>query len=88
MSTTERVRLWDFEVTGRGPFPIDMLRYDACWPVRGEDVMRIEPGPQSHQGTRTVRLVRCARSGNGPTVGRWGSFGWTVTSVDGEPLYD
>lgn len=30
------------KVTGRGTFPLDMLRYDACMPTREEDANLIE----------------------------------------------
>lgn len=86
MSTTQRVRLYDFEVRGRGPFPMDMLRYDCCWPVRGEDVSAIDDNAE-RRDHRAVRLIRCAQNGAGPTIGRWESFGWVVMSIDGEPAY-
>lgn len=33
------LHLRHFTVRGRGEFPLDMLRYDSCWPRSGEDVM-------------------------------------------------
>lgn len=32
----------EFKVSGSNPFPVDMLRYDACFPVDGESVRVIE----------------------------------------------
>jgi hypothetical protein len=78
--SSERPRtLYDYYVTGRGYFPFDMLRYDACWPASGEDAARIEwefakPGDKVRRDQRSVRL----RSYREPTVDRWTSFGWSV----------
>lgn len=62
-----------FEVTGRGAFPLDMLRYDEAFPTDVGDGLILNE-------RRTVRLATDRISG--PTVGRWESFGWTVTLVD------
>lgn len=69
--------LCEFTVEGRGSFPIDMLRYDSCWPAReGSDSFEIEASfrPRSGTGKRKVRLVGTRE----PTIGRWESFGWKV----------
>ena len=67
-----------FTVIGTGRFPIDMLRYDGCWPFQSSDAVAIEnsfktirpPDPESH----TVRLEGTCK----PTVARWRSFGWDI----------
>jgi hypothetical protein len=64
---TLKLRL--FTVVGRGRFPIDMLRYDSCWPYDGTAVLNIDPDEQ-----REVRLATYGTT----TPGRWQSFGWTV----------
>ncbi len=63
-----------FEVTGRGEFPIDMLRYDCCFPNTGSDSAAI-----MHDGTRTVSLVKY-HADKEPLItdARWNSFGWGV----------
>lgn len=69
--------LCEFTVEGRGSFPIDMLRYDSCWPAReGTDSFGIEASlrPRSGRDKRKVTLVGLRE----PTVGRWESFGWKV----------
>jgi hypothetical protein len=68
--------LFEFEVAGRGQFPIDMLRYDQCWPKReSEDAMGIERSFRNDPGIlRQVTL----RGLHPPTVGRWESFGWKI----------
>ena len=63
---------YQYEVTGKGMFPEDMLRYDSCWPVRGTMFSMFE-GPQPE---RTITIG----SYYPPTVGRWKSFGWQVKS--------
>ncbi len=85
------MHLRHFTVRGRGEFPLDMLRYDCCWPRRGDDVAKITPiyatiTPESkdEMATRDVRLVKYAHLKRGPFVeaGRWRSFGWEVVRED------
>ena len=70
-----------FTVEGRDPFPMDMLRYDACWPADTGGALAIswshtrEPGPGNHKITLNTWLV-------GITPERWQSFGWTVVSQE------
>lgn len=66
-----------FEVEGSGFFPIDMLRYDSCWPYSQEDVSGISCTYEL-QPMRRVKLCRIVRNKNlMPTGDRWASFGWT-----------
>lgn len=62
---------YDFYVTGNGHFPVDMLRYDQCWPVEGDERMFQDAygGPN-----RSIKM----RSHKEPTIERWSSFGWSV----------
>lgn len=79
-----------FEVTGRIPFPLDMLRYDSCFPVRGEDAGMIERSFERAQRREVlaelpercfrVRLEHVGYSPWLPTTGRWESFLWSVDS--------
>ena len=69
-----RVRYITFVVQGAGNFPLDMLRYDQCWPSGPEDVEGIA---STERTLRTVRLTKI----DGPgaiTTGRWESFLWRV----------
>lgn len=59
-------------VAGRGRFPFDMLRYDACRPFRGEDAALLEV----EDGSRAVIVVRYAGQAGEWTEGRWSSFLW------------
>lgn len=65
-----------FVVEGVGYFPLDMLRYDGCWPGTSEDVdaiSYIEDGMK-----RRVQLTTIGHKDWKPTLGRWQSFGWEV----------
>ena len=59
-------------VAGRGAFPFDMLRYDACRPFRGEDAALLE----REDGSRAIIVVRYAGQAGEWTEGRWSSFLW------------
>lgn len=55
---------------GRGYFPLDMLRYDCCWPTDTEAVNSI-----SHVNFREDRIVSVT-SNSKFTIARWATFGW------------
>lgn len=68
-----------FTVSGRGPFPVDMLRYDSAWPADAADVLAIcnsfEPNMNSGEPRDrrwTVKLYSADITA--PTRGRWDSF--------------
>ena len=65
-----------FTVSGRGQFPIDMLRHDACWPNTSQDATVIQNTLADREfrlkGPWEVRLATYDK--NTPTVGRWNSF--------------
>ena len=71
-------------VEGRGLFPLDMLRYDACFPSDFKAVAGIGSpacGPGRHE--REVKLCqpRQTATERQVTVDRWKSFGWVVKSI-------
>jgi len=68
-----------FTVEGRGDFPLDMLRYDRCFPRTGMDCDTITYTGEVRQVT-LVALNRVNRFW-APTEGRWLSFGWSVVEV-------
>lgn len=70
--TIHTVKLKTFKVTGTGNFPIDMLRYDACWPATESDAAHL----QFEKGRRTITLH--THNPSAPTNGRWNSFLWNV----------
>jgi hypothetical protein len=64
-----------FDVMGTGPFPVDMLRYDECFPSGPDDAAAI-----IGEKRRKVRLV--TQRYTGPTAGRWDSFNWPIVWTD------
>lgn len=70
-----------FTVSGRLSFPLDMLRYDCCFPSGPEDAGRIQesmehPLPAERLVIKLSRRIEA--KGLMPTSGRWSSFGWVV----------
>ncbi len=63
--------LYEYYVTGSGDFPIDMLRFDQCWPADGEEAAKL--------GDLSRRSIRF-QSHREPTVARWSSFVWSVSA--------
>lgn len=77
-----------FTVTGKFPFPLDMLRYDVCYPVTSEDASTmslslgpIREAPRDENKLRTALEVTLI-SDRAPTEDRWSSFGWHVTKTE------
>jgi len=64
-----------FRVSGRGEFPVDMLRRDECYPYRTEDAMIILGGATA------PKRVGVFVSPRPPLIDRWDSFGWNVEQV-------
>lgn len=85
MAKAKPTKMFETVVTvrGRGDFPIDMLRYDACFPKTAEDASAISgEGLGGILNERIVKLIRRSPSDGPPTAGRWSSFGWTVLDVE------
>jgi hypothetical protein len=62
-----------FTVIGKMSFPIDMLRYDACYPSDQESAETIRRSiSEPNFELKTVHLV----SQQAPTPDRWESFCW------------
>lgn len=64
------VSFFRFAVEGRNDFPVDMLRYDCCWPFGEISAFRILD--MLHQ--RRIEMLGIKT----PNEGRWNSFGWKV----------
>ncbi len=75
-----------FKVTGKGTFPADMLRYDACYPKGPEDVDALYAHTGHEQDPLTIELVHRAATKwdaeHGVTPARWSSFGWIFQSIE------
>ena len=70
-------RVTKFSVEGSRTFPVDMLRYDRCFPQSEGDSYVIERAGAFESGPHRVNLVSYAE-GSVPTPKRWESFGWDV----------
>lgn len=76
--TTTLKWAFHFRVTGVGSFPLDMLRYDSCFPLDSGDATRLDDRER-----RTVCLVHYTSDARwSPTARRWESFGWRVIDAD------
>jgi hypothetical protein len=75
-----------FTVRGSWNFPLDMLRYDGCWPSRGEDVQAIYSSITGERGVQEVTLSTVTRTKQDalrfPTDDRWSSFNWKVVNKE------
>lgn len=75
------------EVRVGASVPFDMLRYDRCTPLTEQDsnkMERLAAADGSCWGgvdDRTIKVLRTSPNGGMPAVGRWASFGITVTDV-------
>jgi len=70
----------NFRVEGRTRFPLDMLRYDLCYPRLQEDIEQLEESLHRNDPER-LRVINLRTADCGPTKDRWASFGWAVTKV-------
>jgi hypothetical protein len=75
-----------FKVSGSFTFPLDMLRYDACFPGTQQDVadldeaIRTRPRHGGPAAPFAVELTHYSEKAQWePERGRWASFGWQVT---------
>ena len=68
-----------FEVTGKGQFPFDMLRYDQCFPLYQSDSQIMRYPSDDDQ---VVALGHWGPSSWEPTKARWRSYHWTVTHYE------
>lgn len=75
-------RVYRFTVEGRMRFPVDMLRYDACYPANNESVTAITDSLDSLRRRENITAtykVDLVSQVHGCEPARWASFGWTVT---------
>jgi len=63
------------------PFPIDMLRFDECWPAQVEDSGRLANTFGFRHGRRVRwELTLLSNRNDVPTTERWNSFAIEVTN--------
>lgn len=73
------MKLYTFDVKGVATFPLDMLRFDACWPARQDDASTIGWlfSPRRNKEVAETHVIRLTGVQT-PTAARWESFGWRV----------
>lgn len=82
-----------YTVTGRWPFPLDMLRYDSAEPASAEDRQRIERLSVEHPASLEVLREKVSVSlvtelkpyHLSMHARRWESFGWRVVGHETPP---
>jgi len=72
-----------FTVEGSGPFPLDMLRYDQCYPATQQAVDQILVSMDETRIIGERRQIELfvahpIRQHHKLTPERWESFGWTI----------
>lgn len=66
------------KIIGRGEFPVDMLRHDACFPYSSADAATISRSFTDYDNWE-VTVAKWGRNWQDDfTVARWNSFGCTV----------
>ena len=72
-----------FTVTTKFQFPIDMLRYDGCFPHTEIDAGAISRNLTDQTRPITVQIGRYVTNKRmcEPTIERWASFGCKVSEV-------
>lgn len=63
--------------TGRGQFPVDMLRFHQAWPARSEDALRISASRDVDTPEQDYVLLTAEEPGY-HALQRWKSFGWSA----------
>ena len=72
-------------VTGRGRFPLDMLRYSQIYPRLPNDVCAMEPGAKEKREV-TLSMDNASFGTAMNCIDRFASFGWAGEITNEEPL--
>ena len=74
-----------FKVKGSGTFPVDMLRYDTCYPKDSRDALRIGGLEGSDEvGVKSIVYLQINHGRKNDahiTPERWKSFGWEAITA-------
>lgn len=66
-----------------GCFPIDMLRFDSCWPADESDSNYIIAAYEGREVPHPIKLVHWSTAQAWtPHEKRWKSFDWVVVDVE------
>jgi len=84
-----------FTVAGQGGFPLDMLRYDRCFPLTSQDVRDMDQAlrhPSFARNQKDLPSVTLCSYHDHPEwevdIRRWVSFGWMPTEIHPAELAD
>ncbi len=69
-------------VTGRGRFPLDMLRRDCAYPASEVDSYKIDNTFDEHSNWEIKVGKRPTNRNDGFTTARWESFGCKIEVLD------
>jgi len=75
------MKRYQFTVTPKhndNQFPMDMLRYDRCYPLTERDAREIERSTELTESRREI-VIMLQSNDRSPTADRWDSRGWKVT---------
>lgn len=65
-------------------FPLDMLRYDECWPEDTKDAVRIQDSWNFNVAIGNVFFITVKKNSElGFNLDRWRSFGWLPVDDEG-----
>lgn len=83
-TTTQRLARVNATFRGSGPFPIDMCRYDQCWPLTQEDIANISDWTAECREIRVGKYATlgAAKDQKAFTNERWKSFGWLPVAYE------
>jgi len=66
---------WEFIVQGKGGFPLDMLRYDYCYPMLESEISSL------NNFLRDSTVISLKTEKRNITPKRWESFCWKIVQA-------
>ena len=82
-----QIKVTNYKVAGAFEFPLDMLRYDNAWPRHEGETAKLASAMHLMHSPRDKGIVEVELQCIGtPSLGRWESFMWHVTEIDGRRI--
>ena len=75
------MRYQTFIVEFKGTFPLDMLRYDSCFPASTKDANIIFDSIKCHNNGKVEIGRYIQNKKDRPTIARWESFSCKVSDI-------
>ena len=76
----KRVYETHFDVTGAGPFPVEMLMFDCCYPRSMADAGCVKESFTKDQEW-SIGLIQRTMRPNGPSVDAWERMGVKISNI-------